>query len=229
MKTQKSGTSELSVPIWINNGMLSFGQYAYWQPLLPRGWVRARLNGGRSVEEAGEEIPKDGKYTWIKGRVKGDYVYGVKEADGNYHYEVRYDAGPGDLAVMEKFDIEYLSQLLREGTLREKEPDVWMLREMERAQNRDIGEWWHEKLQLPEPELRAQLDQSSATYQHWLEETALKAKQAELKAKAEKAKTAKRVLVTEICRCALCHKIMLDPVLAADGETYERERLSVGY
>ena len=94
----------------------------------------------------------------------------------------------------------------------------------------------------------------SATYQQWLEETALKAKQeaelkakqeaelkarqelelkakqeAELKAKAaleaEKAKTAKRVLVTEICRCALCHKIMLDPVLAADGETYEREEI----
>ena len=130
------------------------------------------------MEEAEEEIPKDGKYTWIKGRVAGETVYGVKEADGGYHYEVRYDAGPGDLAVMEKFDIEYLSQLLREGTLREKEPDVWMLREMDGAQTRDIGSWWHEKLQLDD--IGTRLEHAAHDYQQWQQQADARAKEARL-------------------------------------------------
>ena len=135
-------------------------------------FVCGRLNGGTAadVAEAEEEIPRDGKSTWIKGRVEGDYIYGVKEADGRYHYEVRYDAGPGDLAVMEKFDIEYLSRLLREGTLRENEPDVWMLREMDGAQTRDIGSWWHEKLQLDD--IGTRLEHAAQYYQQWQQQQA---------------------------------------------------------
>ena len=109
--------------------------------------------------------------------MEGDSVYGVKEADGDYHYEVRYDAGPGDLAVMEKFDIEYLSQLLREGTLREKEPDVWMLREMDGAQTRDIGSWWHEKLQH---HIRTRLKHAAHDYQQWQQQAGARAKEARL-------------------------------------------------
>ena len=176
MKTQKWGCSAIE----------SLRSFAYISPCgrppldLParRLFVKARLNGGRTAEEAEKEITKDGKYTWIKGRVEGDRVYGVKEADGYYHYEVRYDAGPGDLAVMERFDIEYLSQLLREGTLRKKEPDVWMLREMDGAQTRDIGSWWHEKLQLDD--IGTRLEHAAHDYQQWQQQAGARAKKARL-------------------------------------------------
>ena len=175
MKTQKYGEDR---SIAVHFKTLSTVGYSTPRSLARLGFVASRLNGGRTAEEAEEEITKDGKYTWIKGRVEGDRVYGVEEADRYYHYEVRYDAGPGDLAVMEKFDIEYLSQLLREGTLREKEPDVWMLREMDGAQTRDIGSWWHEKLQLDD--IGTSLEHAAHDYQQWQQQADARAKEARL-------------------------------------------------
>src|SRR3990167_8453475 len=69
-------------------------------------------------------IPGDGKYTWIKGEVHGEYVYGVKVGDGNYHFEVRYDEGPRDRAFMEEEDRKYILQLEQEGRLLDVEPNV---------------------------------------------------------------------------------------------------------
>lgn len=82
-------------------------------------YVKHRKNGDACLI-----LPRDGKCTWTKGRVAGDYVYGVKESDGYYHYELRYDEGPEDKAMMEKDDWEYIQNLLREGRLLEVEPNT---------------------------------------------------------------------------------------------------------
>jgi tRNA A-37 threonylcarbamoyl transferase component Bud32 len=111
-----------------------------------------------------EDSPKnlllkyDGKYTWLKGKIKGDYVYGVKNKEESqrseydyYDYEVRYDAGPKDLAYFEAKDRNYLQRIRGKdddsGELRKLEPAVWYLRKSEGAQDTDIGNWWHELLE----------------------------------------------------------------------------------
>lgn len=109
-----------------------------------------RFNG--SQEDFKKNNPPydvDGKITWIKGDVRGDYVYGVKNAEGKFEYEVRYDEGKGDRKWMEDNDRKYLKDLLDKGTLKEAEPDVWRLREIDKAQRVDIGEWWSQKLAMP--------------------------------------------------------------------------------
>jgi len=102
-----------------------------------------------NLKSTKEDPPFDGKWTWTKGRVEGDLVYGEKRADGRYDYELRYDEGEGDRKSMEKNDAFYLRQLRETGTLQQKEEEVFCLFEMAKAQGidtSDIGEWWIGKL-----------------------------------------------------------------------------------
>jgi hypothetical protein len=108
-----------------------------------------RENGEDKDSPENLSLEYDGKITWGKGEVKGDFVFVVKRLDGGYDCEVRYDAGPKDLAYFEAKDRNYLTRILNEGKLRELEPDVWCLREVEGVQNINIGEWWSQKLKLP--------------------------------------------------------------------------------
>lgn len=77
-----------------------------------------------------QSMPVDGKLVvWIKGCVEGDYVYGVKESDGYYHYEVRYDAeGPKNKELIkdliEEGDWMYIQSLVHDGKLLEVEPNA---------------------------------------------------------------------------------------------------------
>ena len=62
-------------------------------------------------------------FVWTKGELRSDgYVYGVKEADGKYHYELRYNPAPDVIRWVEEMDRNYILQLKREGKLLEKEP-----------------------------------------------------------------------------------------------------------
>ena len=62
-------------------------------------------------------------FVWTKGELRSDgYVYGVKEADGMYHYELRYNPAPDVIRWVEEMDRNYILQLKREGKLLEKEP-----------------------------------------------------------------------------------------------------------
>ena len=112
-----------------------------------------RRSNGREADNPhdGKVIPTDGKYTWINcSRIEGNLVHGVKNKDGKYEYGFRYDAGPGDLAWMEERDRNYLTRILKERRFRELEPAVWYLHSEERAQETNIGEWWSQKLKLPD-------------------------------------------------------------------------------
>ena len=62
---------------------------------MPAQYVAARENGF-PCDNPPCVFPTDGKYTWIKGRTKGKWIYGVKNKKGKYEYELRYDEGPGD-------------------------------------------------------------------------------------------------------------------------------------
>jgi len=154
MKTQTSGCSSVGGRTDCFHPCLGchiFGAYCGVSLLFLWGgadYKEHRFNGN-ALDFKNNNPPYDGKITWIKGRVKGDKVYGVKKAKGKYEYEVRYDEGPGDRKWMEDNDRKYLNQLLSEGKLQALEPDVWRLREMDRAQRIDIGEWWSQKLKLP--------------------------------------------------------------------------------
>src|SRR3989338_4660664 len=62
-------------------------------------------------------------FVWTKGELRSDgYVHGVKEADGMYHYELRYNPAPDVFRWVEEMDRNYILQLKREGKLLEKEP-----------------------------------------------------------------------------------------------------------
>ena len=106
---------------------------------------RAKRENGTDSDNPDTKFPQDGKITWIKGTVKDDgYVYGVKENDGYYHYEVRYDEGEGDKKWMEEKDKRYLARLEKEGKFEKEEPE-----EFEKKRNRKLGE---KKLKTEEPE-----------------------------------------------------------------------------
>jgi len=143
-----------------------------------------RFNGSQA-DRKNNEPPYDGTITWIKGQVKGDYVYGIK-AKGKYEYECRYDEGPKDREWMEANDIKYLRDLLAKEKLKEAEPDVWRLREMDGAQSKDIGEWWSQKLKLPN--IGDILTRSEQDYKQFIDREAEEARKrvAAEKAAAEK-------------------------------------------
>jgi hypothetical protein len=106
MKTQNFG-------IFINRTINIF--FSHWflvicVPVCLKNYKENRENGNEG-DDPNWKIPEDGKYTWVKGEVKGDYVYGVKENDGDYHYECRYDEGSGDKKWMEEKDLNYLARL----------------------------------------------------------------------------------------------------------------------
>ena len=110
-------------------------------------YVMCRGNG-ESYDDPPRPFPEDGNFTWIKGHSDGSHVHGVKEADGEYHYEVRYNQGPGDEAWMEEKDKNYLFRIEDEGSIEQMEPAIWYLRRKENATN-NIRDWWTQKLLLP--------------------------------------------------------------------------------
>jgi hypothetical protein len=146
MKTQTYGVGAICLVSRLAGGK--------WRRNLPtsRGlggeYIRQRFNGLQKDFNY-KDPPFDGTITWIKGHIEGKYVCGEKNKQGTYDYECRYDEGPKDREWMEANDIKYLKDLLDKGKLKETEPDVWRLCEMDKAQGKDIGEWWSQKLKLP--------------------------------------------------------------------------------
>jgi hypothetical protein len=90
-------------------------------------------------------------FTWTTGELRSDgYVYGVKNAQGTYDYELRYNPGPDVLEWMAGKDCNYLTRIEKEGRLQELEPAVWLLWRRERVAGTDIRHWWREKLKRTE-------------------------------------------------------------------------------
>jgi tRNA A-37 threonylcarbamoyl transferase component Bud32 len=127
-----------------------------------------RENGGDQDNPKNLSLDYDGKYTWVKGEVKEDCVYGVKNEEESkkqgydvYDYEVQYDAGTKDKEYFEAKDRNYLTRIRGKddgsGELRKLEPAVWYLRKIEGAQDTDIGDWWSQKLKLSTDKLNALL------------------------------------------------------------------------
>ncbi len=156
MKTQTSGRDGLRITI-TGRWYIDDTHWVMQRAAVARFIRPGRNNGTDADNLAGGvkgSIPEDGKYTWIKGAVKDDRVYGVKIKQGfmkfaKYEYEVRYDAGPGDLAWFEEKDRNYLTRILKEGELRKQEPAVWYYWGAETAQKPNLADWWSQKLKLP--------------------------------------------------------------------------------
>jgi predicted acylesterase/phospholipase RssA len=144
MKIQKSATSE---------------DLKYKGKCIPAGWaeyheksacsaLRANRDNGDDKDELASEFPFDGEFVWIKGKKENQYVYGdEKDAEGFYHYQVQYVAGPKDLKWFEEKDKNYLYRIFEEGKLKELEPGVWYLYEVvDGGSTNDIRQWWHKFL-----------------------------------------------------------------------------------
>ena len=85
-----------------------------------------------------------------------------------------------------------MMRILREGRLRELEPDVWCLREMEHAQDQDIGAWWRGKLQ--QPNIKAILKRAKWDHRQWVarEESARTAREKQEREEREAQERAER-------------------------------------
>jgi hypothetical protein len=133
----------------------------WWSFLVGRGAIFPggffHVENYRQYRENGEEIdnpqrkfPQDGYSKFIKGRIDGVYVCAVKnEGDEYYECDLIYVEGVEDKKWMVEKDGNYLTRIEREGRLKELEPLVYQLREVEHAAG-DIREWWAEKVLLPE-------------------------------------------------------------------------------
>jgi hypothetical protein len=95
------------------------------------------------------DIPYDGKTIWIKGRVEGERVYGVKNDEGCYEYEVRYEPSERDKAWLLEWDQNYLERLQDERKLIIEEPIIWYLRYEDKTKS-NIRDWWAEMLTKPD-------------------------------------------------------------------------------
>lgn len=126
----------------------TFVDSATWAGFAYLAFEEKRKNGNKHDNPLRKK-PKDGNYTWIKGEMKNNNVYGIKNAKGSYEYEIRYDPGPGDKKWMEEKDKNYLARIEREGKLKTLEPAVWYLREIDGTANMNIRDWWSKKLQAP--------------------------------------------------------------------------------
>jgi len=193
MKTQNFGTwrstsssavfSTSPSPSWFNDRELFI--LSFFVVCLHSDYKEKRFNGS----DRSSSPPFDGTITWINGRLVGDKVYGVKNAEGEYEYECRYDEGPKDREWMEANDKKYLKQLLDEGKLKEAEPDVWCLREIDKAQRTDIGEWWSGKLAMSN--ISDKLKSAANDYEQFI------AKEQERAAKAKKDEAERQRLLEE--------------------------------
>lgn len=80
--------------------------------IAPADYKEKRLNGDEKQDGPGWKLPFDGTGRWTKGEENSNgFVHGVKESDGIYQYEYRYDAGNGDKKWMEECDRNYLARL----------------------------------------------------------------------------------------------------------------------
>jgi hypothetical protein len=147
MKTQMSAAISFTSNLPLSRSLLALARPACL------GFKSKRENGEDQDNPKNLSLDYDGKDTWVKGEVKGDMVYGVKRPDGYYDYELQYDAGIKDKEYFEAKDRNYLTRICGKdddsGELRKLEPAVWYLRKSEGAQNTDIGDWWSQKLKLP--------------------------------------------------------------------------------
>ena len=256
MKLRTYGTYDGSVPYWPatpgnpSSWPRGFSGWPYLgeKSTIPKAsfevgaradFNKNRCNGSDTDNPRGEaDMPGDGKATWITGTVDGSIVHGLRPSSGGgFTYEVRYDAGSDDLTWFEQKDRHYLTRILKEGNLRKLEPAVWYLRGEERIEDTDIGEWWSQKLNLPNIDVllkeaeKAGVQLRRTCEEHpWEKEKREKTEheQAERRER-ERAEQARRELVKQWymkeCTCFLSHKIMLIPMMASDGETYEREKI----
>src|SRR3989338_968122 len=199
-------------------------------------------------------------FVWTKGELRSDgYMYGVEEADGLYHYELRYNPAPDVLRWVEEMDRNYILQLKREGKLLEKEPigdqeikaaedtpadkDGWGHRHQfhdeifatfaaAREEVKQFGKELSEKeRQEQEKQAREKLEREKLEREK-LEREKLEREKLEREKQAREATTTIAQLRQEMqthCSCAKSGKIMLDPVIASDGETYEREEIEEWY
>ena len=87
-----------------------------WRGALAEGarekYIKDRCNGKSQPDVS--VLPGDGEITWIKGRVDGEWVYGIERHVGMYDIEVQYTEGPRDKAFMEAKDREYLTQIAKD-------------------------------------------------------------------------------------------------------------------
>ena len=116
MKTQTFGT-------YTHSPHLSLYLYSTVMAAPCRAAYKSKRENGTDADNPDWKFPQDGTITWIKGRVEGEYVYGVKDKDGEYEYEVRYDEGTGDSKWMQEKDRRYLARLEKEGRLEKEEPE----------------------------------------------------------------------------------------------------------
>ena len=97
---------------------------------------RKNRENGSPEDNPSWDFPEDGVYTF--------------ETPTKMYSVIRYTPGPQDTQWMEEKDRNYLARILREGQLRALEPAVWYLWEQEKTPGMDIGEWWSQKLKLPD-------------------------------------------------------------------------------
>lgn len=111
---------------------------------------RQHRENGEDRDNPPRKFPQDGYSEFIKGKIEGVYVCAVKnEGDEYYECDLIYVEGVEDKKWMVEKDGNYLTRIEREGRLKELEPLVYQLREVEHATG-DIREWWAEKVLLPE-------------------------------------------------------------------------------
>jgi hypothetical protein len=111
---------------------------------------RQHRENGDERDNPQRKFPQDGDVRFVKGRIEGIYIHAVKnESDDCYECVLVYIEGVEDKKWMIEKDGNYLERIEREGRLKELEPLVNYLRELEHATG-SIREWWAEKVLLPE-------------------------------------------------------------------------------
>lgn len=212
MKTTKCGIySTTAHCAWTS--IRSFAPHAF------KDYLGKRWNG-TEADSPYDPMPKydERDFKLIKGELKEDgKIFGVKNAsNGLFDYGLQYTESDEMRRWMEKRDYIYVFRLEDEGRLDEEEPNLKAemptLYQLVMAQ-RIANEC--ERKEAMEKKRRVREAAQMAERQRKLTE--------ERKARETEINATVCAVALETNKCALCGKIMLDPVIATDGETYERE------
>ncbi|OGT21294.1 MAG: hypothetical protein A3C55_01510 [Gammaproteobacteria bacterium RIFCSPHIGHO2_02_FULL_42_13] len=145
-----------------------------------------------------------------------------KKSDGYWYAALRLDESPQMRACMERRDVEYIRQLRTLGKLLEKEPNGDA--EIKAAEDTpaDKDGWGH---------LHQFHDEIFAAFAAARKEVKQFGKELSDQERQERQERERQALsdLKPMCSCPLTQKIFIDPVVAADGETYEREAIEAWF
>src|SRR3989344_9176571 len=121
MKTHQFGLRQLTTDSFCVLGRTATHHCSQLRGEARENFKTLRINGTRDIDSPRRDFPvfvypRD--FVWTKGNTRADgSLYGVRQPDGYYAYELRYNPAPDVIEWVEDMDLNYIRRLAAAGEL----------------------------------------------------------------------------------------------------------------